>query len=70
VLTDRLRPVPLQPAGWLGGGTFHVAPGLIVMVAVAMSDEPGKRTVWMSSRHASFFWPRQEIDLHWYQREG
>lgn len=69
VLTDRLRPVPLRPAGWLGGGRFHVAPGLVVMVADGMSDEAGKRTVWMSSRHSSFFWPRHEVDLPWQQHE-
>jgi hypothetical protein len=68
-LTDRLRPVPLRPAGWLGGGTFHVAPGLVVMVADGISDEPGKRTIWMSSRHSSFFWPRFEVELPWQQHE-
>jgi len=54
-LTDRLRTVPLRPAGWLGGGTFHVAPGVVAVVTSGRS--PGERTILMSSRHPSLLGP-------------
>ncbi|MBF9131129.1 hypothetical protein I0C86_19505 [Plantactinospora sp. S1510] len=66
LLTDRLQLVPLQPAGWLAGGTFHVAPGIVA----AVSRYDSESFVTVGARHGAFLRPLRSVDLPWTHFDG
>ncbi|WP_326552003.1 hypothetical protein [Micromonospora sp. NBC_01813] len=68
-LTSALLPVPLTPAGWIGGPvSVHAGPGLVV--AVGAADADGDHHVFAGARHRSGLGRLRQLDLPWEEFDG